>query len=148
MTTNDTQLRERFVMAIDEAVPPAPWLESRVTEAIQRVPRRRQRGFGLDRVFDFRPGLRMAAGLAAVLIGIAAVAALMMSARLHAPTVPVRPGPTVTSPSASQAEVPWNPTSIICATFWFRGSDRARRAIRLGMSVPGSPPAGRARSRG
>jgi len=110
MTTNDTQLRERFVMAIDEAVPPAPWLESRVTEAIQRVPRRRQRAFGLDRVFDFRPGLRMAAGLAAVLIGIAAVAALLMSARLHAPTVPVRPGPTVTSPSPSQAEVPWNPS--------------------------------------
>ncbi len=110
MSTNDTQLRERFVMAIDEAVPPAPWLEARVTEAIQRVPRRRQRLFGLDVAFDFRPGLRLAAGLAAVLIGIAAVAALLMSARLHAPTVPVKPGPTVTSPSPSQAEVPWNPS--------------------------------------
>ena len=110
MTTNDTQLRERFVMAIDEAIPPAPWLEARVTEAIQRVPRRRQRAFGLDSAFDFRPSLRLAAGLAAVLIAVAAVAALLMSARLHAPTVPVKRGPTVTSPSPSQAEVPWNPS--------------------------------------
>jgi hypothetical protein len=109
MTTNETQLKERFVMAIDEAIPPAPWLEARITGAIQRVPRHRQRVFGLNAAFEFRPGLRLAAGLAAVLIAIAAVTALLMSARLHAPTVPVRPGPTVTSPSPSQAEVPWNP---------------------------------------
>jgi hypothetical protein len=109
MTTNDTQLRERFVMAMDEAIPPAPWLEARVTEAIQRVPRRRQRVLGLDVGFDFRPSLRVAAALAAVLIAIVAVGALLMSARLHTPTVPVKRGPTVTSPSPSQAEVPWNP---------------------------------------
>jgi hypothetical protein len=110
MTTNDTRLRERFVMAIDEVITPAPWLEARITEAIQRVPpRRRWRVFGLDAAFDFRPSLRLAAGLVAVLIAIAAVAALLMSARLHTPTVPVKRGPTVTSPSPSQAEVPWNP---------------------------------------
>jgi hypothetical protein len=110
MTTNDTQLRERFVMAIDEAIPPAPWLEARVTEAIQRVPRRTQRVFGLGSAFDLRPSLRLAAGLAALLIAVAAVAALLTSARLHTPTVPVKRGPTVTSPSPSQAEVPWNPS--------------------------------------
>lgn len=109
MTTNDTQLRERFVMAVDEAIPPAPWLEARVTEAIQRVPRRRQRVLGLDVAIDFRPSLRVAAALAAVLIAIVAVGALLMSARLHTPTVPVKRGPTVTSPSPSQAEAPWNP---------------------------------------
>ena len=109
MTTNDTRLRERFVMAIDEVIPPAPWLEARITEAIQRVPpRRRWRVFGLDGAFDFRPSLRLAAGLVAVLMAIAAVAALLMSARLHTPTVPVK-RPTVTSPSPTQAEVPWNP---------------------------------------
>ncbi len=110
MTTNDTRLRERFVMAIDEVITPAPWLEARITEAIRRVPpRRRWRVFGLDAAFDFRPSVRLAAGLVAVLIAIAAVAALLMSARLHTPTVPVKRGPTVTSPSPSQAEVPWNP---------------------------------------
>jgi hypothetical protein len=109
MTTNSTQLRERFVMVMEEA-PPAPWLEARVAEAIQRAPRRRERVFGLDWAFDFRPSLRVAAALAAVLIAIAAVAALLMSARLHTPTVPVKGGPTVTSPSPSQAEVPWNPS--------------------------------------
>lgn len=128
MTTNDTQLRERFVMAIDEAIPPAPWLEARVTNALQRVPRRRQRAFGLDSAFDFRPSLRLAAGLAAVLIAIAAVAALLMSARVHTPTVPVKKGPTVTSPSPSQAEVPWNPPD---STF-------TPTTVRL----PGWPPGG------
>ena len=109
MTTNETQLRERFVMAMDEAIPPAPWLEARVAEAIQRAPRRRQRVFGLDWAFDIRPSLRVAAALAAVLVAIAAVAALLMSARLHPPTVPIKRGPTVISPSPNQAEVPWNP---------------------------------------
>ena len=103
MTTKDTQLKERFVMAIDEAIPPAPWLEARVTKAVQRVPRHGQRVFGLSTALDFRPGLRLAAGLAALLIAIAAVTALLMSARLHSPTVPVGPGPTVTSPSRISA---------------------------------------------
>ncbi len=47
MKTND-ELRKRFVMAIDEVLPPAPWLETRVIDAVRRRPRYRPLAFGVD----------------------------------------------------------------------------------------------------
>ena len=90
MKTND-ELRERFVMAIDEVLPPAPWLETRVIDAVRRRPRYRPLAFGVDALAGFTPGLRLAAGVVAILIAVATVSALLVSGRLHTFLVPVSP---------------------------------------------------------
>src|SRR6266568_1070107 len=82
MKTND-ELRKRFVMAIDEVLPPAPWLETRVIDAVRRRPRYRPLAFGVDALAGFTPGLRLAAGVVAILIAVATVSALLVSGRLH-----------------------------------------------------------------
>jgi len=111
MKTNDDLLKQRFVLAIDEVIPPAPWLESRVFDVVRRNPRSGRRAFGLGDISVFRPSLRIATQLIALLLVVAAIAALLMSAHLHTQTVPSRKGHPVpsASPSAGQAEVPWNP---------------------------------------
>jgi hypothetical protein len=108
MISNDQRLRDRFVVAIDEVLPPAPWLEQRVVDAIHRVPGRPRRGLGWGRVQGSARGLRVVAGVAAGLVVLLAVAAILIGAHLRSQTVPVRP---VASPSASAAEVPWNPAT-------------------------------------
>jgi len=114
MNTNDAELRERFAAAIDEVLPPAPWLESRV---IDRLPRRhlpRRRSFGLDRFRSSR-GLRLAAGLVAIVLAIATVAALLIGARTHVALVPAGPNAHLQSPTPTFT---FSPSPAIRSATW------------------------------
>ena len=51
MKTNDNLLKRRFVLAIDEVIPPAPWLENRVIDMVRRNSRPKRRTFGLAGLF-------------------------------------------------------------------------------------------------
>jgi hypothetical protein len=88
MMASDSRLRDRFVQAIDEVVRPAPWLEAEVVEALRRHPSSGRRALRLGSFGGFRSGFRLAAGLVALLIAVATVAALLMSSHLHTTTVP------------------------------------------------------------
>ena len=100
MKENDSLLQQMFVRATDEVVPPAPWLESRVAAALHRRGREGQRPVA-SVMFGgiIGSGLRLTAGLVAVLLAVAVVASVLMGTRLlHSPTVPGN-GPTVQTPS-------------------------------------------------
>lgn len=118
MKTND-ELRERFVMAIDEVLPPAPWLETRVIDAVRRRPRSRPLAFGLDALAGFTPRLRLAAGVVAILIAVATVSALLVSSRLHTFLVPVSPKTHLQtlSPTPSPAFT-FTPSPAVRAANW------------------------------
>jgi len=118
MMTSDSELRRRFVMAIDEVLPPAPWLGGQVGDAVQRERhgvRRALEGGGLS------PRLRLAAGAAAVLITVIAVTTLLFSAGLHNRTVPnpsrnPTPGPSPTytfTPSPAVRSASWPPGGTV-----------------------------------
>ena len=107
----DNDLRRRFVMAVDEVLPPAPALEYRVHDALRREKRRvvePQRG-GRG-VAGLGPGLRLAASLAALLIAVSVVATLVYSATMHHTIVPShRPAPPSYkfSPTATTRSADW-----------------------------------------
>jgi len=118
MMTSDSELRRRFVMAIDEVLPPAPWLKGQVADALQRERhggRRALEGGGLS------PRLRLAAGAAAVLITVIAVTTLLFSAGLHNRAVPnpsrnptPLPSPTYTfTPSPAVRSASWPPGGTV-----------------------------------
>lgn len=133
MSTHENQLRERFMVALDEVVPPAPWLEGRVVDAVRRAPRPQRGIAGLFDRLELRSNVRFAAALVAVLIAAAAITALLMSNRLHTSPSPAAPRtPTsIASPSASQT--PWNPSD---STF-------TPTTVRSASWPPGGPvPAG------
>lgn len=111
MKTNDNLLKRKFVLAIDEVIPPAPWLENRVIDMVRRNSRPKRRTFGLAGLFVSLPSFRIAAQLMALLLVFAVIAAVLINAHLHTQTVPSRKGHPVpsVSPSAAQPEVPWNP---------------------------------------
>jgi hypothetical protein len=109
--SNQSRLKERFVMAIDEVIPPAPWLEHRVIEVIRQIRLDKRRRLWVNGPADLRPSLRIVAGVAAALIAVAAMAALLMSAHLRTSPSPARPTPALTSPSPNPSEAPWNPSS-------------------------------------
>ena len=88
MMANDSRLQQRFVQAIDDVVPPAPWLETQVVEALQHRPRSRRFALGVGSLGGFPSGFRLAAGLVALLIAVATVGVLLMSSNLHGTTVP------------------------------------------------------------
>src|SRR5260370_34628277 len=111
MKTNENLLKRTFVLAIDEVIPPAPWLENRVIDMVWRTSRPKRRTFGLAGLFVSRPSFRIATQLMALLLVVAVIAAVLINAHLHTQTVPSRKGHPVpsVSPSAAQAEVPWDP---------------------------------------
>ena len=115
MKTDDSQLQQMFVRATDEVIPPAPWLEAQVVEALQRRRRVRRRVIDLGAIGGFGSGLRLTAGMAALLIAVGTVAALLMSARiLHNPTVP---GGSSTTPLPILT-VPFTPSPAVRASNW------------------------------
>lgn len=74
---SDRQLRTEFVRALDEVLPPAPWLETAVIEELHRVHKLGARDRGLGGVphrlwSPRRQGMRLAAGLVLVAMVIAA----------------------------------------------------------------------------
>jgi hypothetical protein len=118
MTLNDSQLQQMFVRATDEVIPPAPWLESKVVDAIQRRPQVRRRLIDLGAIGGLGSGLRLAAGLVAVLLVVGTVAALLMSGRLlHSPTVPGGRSTTVQTPSPSPPRT-FTPSPAVRASNW------------------------------
>ena len=117
MNMSDSELRKRFVMAINEVLPPAPWLESQVIEVTTR--RQRHRGFNVGMAVGLTSGLRLAAGLIAVLIVIATVGALLISARLHSSLVPANPKTHVQTPSATPSpKFAFTPSPAVRAANW------------------------------
>ena len=89
MKQSDGQLQMMFVRATEEVVPPAPWLESHIADAIHQRSRQQRPAIYVGVFRGFGGGLRLTAGLVAVVLVIAAVAGLLMNTRLlHNPTVP------------------------------------------------------------
>jgi hypothetical protein len=120
MKTNETQLRQMFVTATDEVVPPAPWLEAHVVDAVRRRARTRRRIIDVAALAGFGPSLRLTAGVVAILVAVVAVAALLMSARLlHHSTVPGGRSSTVQTPEGSI--IPFIPSPAVRAATWPAG---------------------------
>jgi hypothetical protein len=117
MKTSDAQLRDRFAAALDEVLPPAPWLEDRVVDALSMRHRPRRRPLGLDTTVGFGRGLRLAAGLVAILIGIATVATLLISARIHLTSVPAGPKTRVQTPSPTPSFT-FTPSPAVRSVTW------------------------------
>jgi hypothetical protein len=105
MMVTDKELRRRFVMAFDEAIPIAPSLETRVNGALKQEDLRSHAWRG-GVLFGLGSGLRLAAALAALLIAITVVTTLLYSARLHQPISPSRPQTPLASPSPSYRFTP------------------------------------------
>ena len=99
MIANDSELKRMFVLATDEVIPPAPWLESQVVDALNRHGRSRPVARGSGVIGGFGPGLRLVAGVAAVLVALVAVAALLMNTRLHSSLAPGLRSTPVQSPA-------------------------------------------------
>jgi hypothetical protein len=120
--SSERALRREIELWVEGATPPAPWLEQTVIAAVRasqegrhRTGPRPQRDFGA--LGGFGSGLRLAAGLAALLIAVGAVAALLMGARLlHNPTVPGRT--TTTATPSSNPIIPFNPSPAVRASNW------------------------------
>jgi hypothetical protein len=117
MKTIDSQLRQSFVQATDEVIPPAPWLETQVVDALRQRRRVRPRWRDLGAIGGFGPGLRLAAGLVALLIAVAGVAVLMVSARSHTSTVPGGTSTTIQTPSPSPTAT-FRPSPAVRASYW------------------------------
>jgi len=120
MKPTDSQLRQMFVRATDEAVPPAPWLETEVINAMRR-PRAVRRPWRTEgAIGDFPQGLRLAASLAALLIAFAGVSVLLMSARGH--ILPESGGRSTTVQTASPGpRVTFTPSPAVRAPNWPAG---------------------------
>ncbi len=117
MKPNESHLRQMFVRATDEVIPPAPWLETRVVDAAERRGTAARQVFNLAALRGFGPGLQLTAGVIAVLIALVAVAALLMSARLlHQPTVPGGRSTSVQTPGG--AIIPFTPSPAVRAAGW------------------------------
>lgn len=135
---SDRTLQSEFRHALDEVVPPAPWLEAAVTEDFRkRLPSRsvdrglskaRQRRIALPRaplhLVWMRPGLRLAATLMAVIVAVAATAAFLAVHRFFAPVpahnLPFKvgaPGAGVCYASANPPAYPFPPCSVGDALF-------------------------------
>jgi len=116
MTTTDSQLRQMFIRATDEVIPPAPWLESRLADTMRRRTAGRARVVDLGALRGFGPSLRLTAGVIAILMALVAVAALLMGTRLnnHHSSVPAGRLSTVQSPNI----VPFTPSPAVRDAQW------------------------------
>jgi hypothetical protein len=118
MKSNDSQLQQMFVRATDEVIPPAPWLEDQVAGALQQRARARRRAIDFSALGGFGSGLRLAAGLVALLLAVGTVAALLMSTRLlHNPTAPGGKSTAAQTPSPNVI-VPFTPSPAVRASNW------------------------------
>ena len=118
MKSSDAQLQQMFVRATDEVIPPAPWLEAQVADAVQQRRRARRRVIEFVIPRGFESGVRLAGGLAAIFIVIATVAAVMMSSRLiHNPLMPAAQPPTARTPSQSPLPT-FTPSPAVRASNW------------------------------
>jgi hypothetical protein len=121
MKTIDSQLQRTFVEATDEVVPPAPWLETEVINVLRQPSRvRRSRRDGGSAIGEFRPGVRLTASLAALLIALGGVAVLLMSARNHTAPQPGSKPTTVQIPSPSPRDT-FIPSPAVRAPNWPAG---------------------------
>lgn len=112
MTQSDRQMQQMFVHATDEVVPAAPWLEGRIVDAIHQRSRGRRLAFRVDAFRGFGSGLRLTAGLVAIVVVIAAIAGLLMTTRLlHNPPAPG-------SKSTVQTPLPFRPSPAVRAANW------------------------------
>jgi hypothetical protein len=165
MKSSEGQLQQMFVQATDEVIPPAPWLEAQVVDALQRSKRPRRRRLGLSTFGGFGSGIRLAAGLVALAIAVGTVAALLMSSQLlHNPPmpggrstplpvliVPFTPSPAVRAsnwpiggPVPAQLDGSWQPpsTSPLCkAAFWSGCTlHLGGNTFQVGEETPTAPP--------
>jgi hypothetical protein len=106
MMMTDKELRRRFVMAVDEVIPPAPALEARVRDDLHLEQRPGRRTLSGGSIFGHGSGLRLAAGLAAIVIASTLVTALLFSARPHRLIVPSHQPTPLASPSSSYKFTP------------------------------------------
>lgn len=118
MKRNGNQLQQMFVRATDEVIPPAPWLESQVMDALHRRGRARSGLIDLGTLGAFGSGLRLTAGLAALLIAVGTVAALLMSAHLlPSLSIPGARSTTVGTPSPNPAHQ-FTPSPAVRGSNW------------------------------
>jgi hypothetical protein len=110
----DRDLRRRFVMAIDEVIPPAPALEARVRHDLHLEQRSDRRTLSVSTVFRHGSRLRLAAGVAAIVIAITLAAGLLFGARSLVPSVPSHQ-PT---PLASPSDYKFTPTATTRSESW------------------------------
>ena len=109
--TTDSDLRRRYVLALDEVLPPAPALGPRVNEVLRREQRSRGRR-GSRPVFSrLGPGMRLTAGIAALIVGILAASAVVLTGRV------------LVSPATSHGPQSYNfvPTPTTPAADWPQG---------------------------
>lgn len=118
MTLTDKELRRRFVMAVDEVLPPAPALESRLRHQLDLEQRPARRTLSGGSIFGHRSGLRLAAGLAAIVIAISLVTALLFSARPLGLIVPSHQSTPLASPSNGYE---FTPTATTRSASWPAG---------------------------
>jgi hypothetical protein len=106
--STETDIRRNFVLAIDDAIPPAPWLEEKVRETLRREARP-PRG----RVTPLVRELRLAAAVAALLIVALALSMLLFGVHLRSAPVPAHhpsasPSPTISfTPSPAVRDPKW-----------------------------------------
>ena len=109
--TPDSDLRRRYVLALDEILPPAPALGPRVNEALRRE--QRSRGIRISGPVFSRlgPGLRFTTGMAALIVGILAASTLVLTGRV------------LVSPATSHGPHPYSfvPASTTPAADWPQG---------------------------
>jgi hypothetical protein len=118
MKSNDTELQQMFVRATDEVIPPAPWLEDQIVDALQGRARPRRHAIDFVALRGFGSGLRLAAGVVAILIAVGTVATLLVSTRLlHNPTTPGGRSTVVQTPSPDLI-VPFTPSPAVRASNW------------------------------
>jgi hypothetical protein len=121
--SSDRALRREIERLVDNAAPPAPWLEQRVIAAVRAHgeagsrtgPRPRRHFVAFP---GFGSGARLAAGLVALLIAVGTVAALLLSTRLlHNSTVPGSRSTTVQTPAVSPPPT-FTPSPAVRASNW------------------------------
>jgi hypothetical protein len=120
--SSDRALRHEIERWVEGAAPPAPWLEQQVIAAVRaRAETGHRTGSGPQHDFGalggFSSGVRLAAGLVALLIALGTVAALLLSARGHNPTGPAGRSTTVHTPLRIRT-IPFTPSPAVRAWNW------------------------------
>jgi hypothetical protein len=106
MLMTDKELRRRFVMAVDEVIPPSPALEARVSADLHLEHRPGQRTLPARSISGRGSALRLAAGLAAILIALTVVTGLLFGIRLLQPVATSHQPTPQTSPLSSYKFTP------------------------------------------
>ena len=139
MMATDNDLRRRYILALDEVLPPAHGLEARVNEILRREQRSRDRRRTTLMFSAFGPSLRLTAGMAALIVGIIVASMLVFTGRAFlSPATstgpqPYRFAPTPTTPAADWPQGGPVPASLAgCWQLQSRASDK-RHEVCLGQ---------------